>query len=123
MASPGGSKRQPRSSAPGAAAQLGVMVSGLIRAGVIDTPFEIERRYRDRRLTAQIEADGSVTCDGRIFGTLSSAASYARSTCRGARLVSESRQLSSNGWSFWQYRNDAGELESIRTLRRRYLQR
>jgi hypothetical protein len=99
------------------------MVSGLIRAGVIDTPFEIERRYRDRRLTARIEADGSVTCDGRIFGTLSSAASYARSTCSGAPAASGSRQLSSNGWSFWQYRNDAGELESIRALRRRYLRR
>jgi hypothetical protein len=96
------------------------MLSGLIEAGVIDPPFEIERKYRDQRLTAQIESDGSVSCMGRIFGTLSSAASYARSTCSGPPAAG-SRKLSSNGWTFWQFRNEDGELENMRSLRRRFL--
>lgn len=96
------------------------MLSGLIEAGVIEPPFAIERRYRDQRLTAQIEADGSVSCMGRSFGTLSSAASYARSTCTG-RPSPDSRRLSSNGWTFWQFRNEEGELERMRALRRRFL--
>lgn len=121
MVSPIGGRSQQTRPTRGAGTQLGVMVAGLIQAGVIDTPFEIERRYRDRRLTAQIEADGSVSCDGRSFCTLSSAATYARSTCSGAPPSPGSRQLSSNGWSFWQFRNDAGELENMRSLRRRFL--
>ena len=96
------------------------MVSGLIEAGVIEPPFEIERKYRDRHLSAQIEADGSIQCMGRSFGTLSSAATYARSTCRGAS-ASGSRRLSNNGWTFWQYRNEEGGLESMRSLRKRFL--
>lgn len=100
--------------------KLGVFVSGLINAGVIDPPFDLERRYLNRTLTAKIEPDGSVTCNGRNFATLSSAASYARSTC--ARSTSEDQtKLSSNGWSFWQFRNAQGELESMRDLRRRFL--
>jgi len=97
------------------------MLSGLIDAGVIDTPFEIERRYDDQRLTAQVEADGSVSCMGRNFGTLSSAASFARSTCPDAPATPGSRKLPSNGWSFWQYRSRNGELRTMRHLRRRFL--
>lgn len=94
---------------------------GLIDAGVIDPPFELERLYLDRRLTAQIEADGSVTCDGRNFATLSSAASYARSTCSRSS-TDGSKKLPSNGWSFWQFRNRHGELVRMRDLRVRFLE-
>jgi hypothetical protein len=101
-------------------ARLGVFVSGLIAAGVIDPPLDLERRYLDRKLTAQIEPDGSVTCEGRNFATLSSAASYARTTCSRKR-DDDTSKLPSNGWSFWQFRNPAGELETMRDLRRRFL--
>jgi hypothetical protein len=92
----------------------------LIDAGVIVPPLELERMYLARRLKAQIEPDGTVTCMGRCFCTLSSAASYARSTCT-ELLGAESHRLSSNGWAFWQFRNDEGELETIGSLRRRFL--
>lgn len=95
-------------------------MNGLIEAGVISPPLALERRYLDRRLEAQIEPDGTVTCMGRSFCTLSSAASYARSTC--TELSGEgSERLSSNGWFFWQFRNEDGDLKSIGSLRRRYL--
>lgn len=115
----GSGRRLPRP--PGEVAQkLGVFVSGLIAGGAIDPPLDLERRYRDRKLTAQIERDGSVTCEGRNFATLSSAANYARSTCS-RKQAGDSSKLPSNGWSFWQFRNPAGELESMRDLRRRFL--
>lgn len=115
-----GSGRQPPQPHARISKNLGVFVSGLIAAGVIDPPLDLERRYRDRKLTAQIELDGSVTCEGRNFATLSSAASYARSTCQRKR-DDETSKLPSNGWTFWQFRNPAGELESMRDLRRRFL--
>lgn len=117
--------RPDRSRKPTAAAaskRLGVLVSGLIEAGVIVPPLALERRYLDQRLRAQIETDGTVTCMGRCFDTLSSAASHARSACT-ELLGSGSHRLSSNGWAFWQYRDEAGELESIGRLRDRFLGR
>lgn len=100
--------------------KLGVLVGGLIEAGVIVPPLKLERMYLERRLKAQIEPDGTVVCMGRAFHTLSSAASHARGTC--TELLGEgSHQLSSNGWAFWQFRNEEGELESIGSLRRRFL--
>ncbi len=101
--------------------QLGVSVSGLIAAGFIDPPMKLERVYLDRRLSAQIELDGTVTCMGRCFCTLSSAASHARSTCS-ELLGTESHRLSSNGWAFWQFRDEDGGLSSIGSLRQRFLQ-
>lgn len=120
MRPPHGPDRQKTHETATASKQLGVLVSGLIEAGVIDPPFELERKYLDRRLKAQVEPDGTVTCMGRSFCTLSSAASYARSTCT-ELLGAGSHRLSSNGWAFWQFRNEDGELESIRSLRRRFL--
>ena len=111
-------RKSKRTGPPGA--ELGVLVSGLIEAGLIVPPLSLERRYLDQLLEARIEPDGSVTCKGRVFWTLSSAASYARSTCTGTPETGPHR-LSSNGWSFWQFRNEDGELESMRGLRRRFL--
>ena len=100
--------------------KLGVMVIGLIRAGTIRPPLALERRYLDRRFTARVEMDGTVSCDGRRFSTLSAAASHARSSCiDGTDLTSV--DLSSNGWNFWQFRDENGKLQSISRLRRRYL--
>ena len=103
-----------------ASKRLGVLVSGLIVAGLIVPPLALERMYLDRRLKAQIEADGTVTCMGRCFDTLSSAASHARSTC--TELLGDGcHRLSSNGWAFWQFRDEQGELASIGSLRTRFL--
>ncbi len=112
--------RQQSKGAGAAPKKIGVFVSGLIEAGVIDPPLELERNYLQRRFKAQIEPDGTVTCMGRSFDTLVSAASYARCTCTES-LGAGSRRLSSNGWAFWQFRNEEGELESISSLRRRFL--
>ena len=116
---PGTERRTPRPTGT-ASQKLGVLLTGLIAAGVIQPPLDLERRYLDQRLKARIDPDGNVTCMGRVFSTLSSAASYARSTCSGP-LGPDSHRLSSNGWTFWQYRTKAGELESMRSLRRRFL--
>ena len=122
MGSVQSSGRREKPSATAVSKELGVLVSGLIDAGVIVPPLALERMYLDRSLTAQIELDGTVSCMGRCFHTLSSAASHARSTCT-ELLGEESHRLSSNGWAFWQFRNAEGELESLGSLRRRFLRR
>ena len=97
-----------------------MLLIGLIDAGVIRPPLELERTYLDRQLKARIEADGRVTCMGKSFCTLSSAASFARATCAES-LIAGTHELSSNGWAFWQYRTREGQLVDIGRLRRRYL--
>jgi hypothetical protein len=99
---------------------LGVLVIGLIEAGVIAPPLDLERTYSNRRLRARIERDGRVTCMGREFATLSSAATFARSTCP-EPLSAESHRISNNGWTFWQFRDENGRLESVGGLRKRFL--
>ncbi len=120
MASSRRRRQQKSSAAPIPPKRLGVLLVGLIEAGVIEPPLQLERSYLERRLKARVEADGSVTCMGRSFCTLSSAASYARETCT-ELLGSDAHPLSSNGWAFWQFRNEQGRLESIGSLRRRFL--
>ena len=121
MGSRRGSDTRPTPLPKAAPAKLGVFLSGLIEAGLIEPPLALERRYRDHRLQARIAPSGDVTCMGRTFCTLSSAASYARSTCTGGPVEPDARQLSCNGWTFWQFRNEEGELESIGNLRSRFL--
>lgn len=120
MTSPRRSERQESKVAGNVPKKLGVLLVGLIAAGVIEPPLRLERKYLERRLKAQIEPDGTVTCMGRSFCTLSSAASHARDTCA-ELLGTDTHHLSSNGWAFWQFRNEKGELESVGSLRRRFL--
>lgn len=99
---------------------LGIQVSDLIQAGLIEPPFELETEYKGRRLSATVQTDGKVLVEGEIYDSLSTAAGMARKTVIGAPPGREYPQT--NGWSFWKYRNAiTGNLEEIDLLRQRYL--
>jgi hypothetical protein len=97
----------------------GVSLADLIGAGLIIPPLELERTYKGQRLTARVEAAGTVTCMGETFKSLSYAGGHARKTIIGAPPGKKYPQTA--GWSFWRYRNEAGELEKIHELRLKYL--
>ena len=103
-------------------AMLGVQVSDLIQAGLINLPLKLERKYKGVHLKATIQQDGRVTFDGEPYDSLSTAAGMARKSVIGAPPGRYYPQT--NGWTFWQYHDtETGKLEEIDLLRQRYLER
>ena len=95
-------------------------VGNLIQAGLIRTPFRIERDYKGVHLTAVVQPDGKVEFDGQAYDSLSTAAGMARKSVIGAPAGRPYPQT--NGWTFWMYSDeDGGELREIDHLRQNYL--
>jgi len=104
-------------------ALVGVKLMDLIQAGLFMAPLELERTYRKTTLEAIIQADGKVVFGGESYDSLSIAGGMARLSVIGTQSGLKYRQYpSTNGWTFWQYRNPkTGQLEEIDTLRKRFL--
>ena len=96
---------------------LGVNLMDLIQAGLLETPIELERKYRKTHLKASIQADGKVIFDGESYNSLSTSASMARKSVIGT-------PKHTNGWTFWQYQDpQTKRLKEIDTLRQRFLEK
>ena len=95
-----------------------VTLSDLIRAGLINAPLRIERTYKDVHLTGLVRPHGKVEFDGQTYDSPSTAAGMARKSVVGAPEGQPFPQT--NGWKFWQYANDGGELREIDQLRQAY---
>jgi hypothetical protein len=99
---------------------VGVKVSDLINAGLVNTPLELETKYKGVHLKATIQQDGSVTFDDKPYDSLSTAAGMARKSVIGVPPGRKYPQT--NGWTFWRYHDtETGKLEEIDLLRKRYL--
>jgi len=95
-------------------------VGNLVQAGLIRTPFRIEREYKGVHLTALVRPDGKVEFDGQVYDSLSTAAGMARKSVVGTPAGRPYPQT--NGWTFWMYSDeDGGELREIDHLRQNYL--
>ncbi len=95
-------------------------LESLIAFGVIKPPLELARDYRGTHLTAVIEHGGKVVFAGESYDSLSTAAGMARKQVIGPP---EDRPYpQTNGWNFWQFRDESGKLQEMETLRRRYLE-
>lgn len=70
----------------------------LIRTGVISAPMEIFKRYKGEEVRATIEKDGTITCFGKTFTSLSYAAIEVV-----MRLNPDRENPEENGWRFWQF--------------------
>jgi hypothetical protein len=55
-----------------------------------------------------------VSFGGTMCGSLSTAGQAARRT-----VIGQDQRAQTNGWTFWRYRDEAGELRELDTLRRR----
>jgi hypothetical protein len=82
--------------------------------------LELERTYKDVRLTASIEIDGTVSFGGRTSLTLSAAGGIARKSVLGT--PPQDPPPATNGWIFWQFRDKkTGKLREIDSLRQEFL--
>ncbi len=91
-----------------------ISLEDLIKAGVLKAPAELTATYKHHEMRAQLSTDGVLTFDGKTFKTCSGAACFATGT------VSQQRMIV-NGWRFWSYRNDAGEIVLLDDAREEYL--
>lgn len=96
-------------------------LTSLINASIINAPLELERDYKGTHLTAVIEETGKVVFAGDTYDSLSTAACMARKLVIVAQPDRPYPQT--NGWVFWQDRDDSGELQEVEELRKRYLWR
>ncbi len=91
-----------------------VKLNHIIEAGLVSTPLELTRKYKGKLMKANLQDDGSVLFEGKRFKTCSAAGEAARHTVTG-------RQMNTNGWRFWQYRDKSDKLVFLDTVRRTYL--
>ena len=95
-----------------------VTLLNLIEAGLLHPPVPLERAYKGKNLTARINTDGTVTCQGKSYTSLSIAGGMARATVVGMR--DNGGPPSTNGWTFWKMRNAKGELVEVDSARQRF---
>ncbi len=81
----------------------------------------MERDYKGVHVTAVIEQNGKVVFAGEAYDSLSTAGGMARKQVVGAPPDRPYPQT--NGWQFWQYRDEHSELHAVEHLRKRYLDR
>lgn len=96
-----------------------VSLQNIISAGLIQLPLELKKTYLGRQLTARVEPDGRIICLGQAYDSISTSAGMARASVTG--VPSGKRFPSTNGWTFWRFRDSDGELKSLDELRQRYL--
>jgi len=71
-------------------------------------------------LKAVVQTDGTVSVDGELYDSLSTAGGMARKSVIGAPPGRQYPQT--NGWNFWKFRDaETGKLTEIDVLRQKYL--
>ena len=100
-------------------APCGVSLQQLVEAGLLRPPLKLERTYKGHALSATVQPDGSVTFQGHSFSSLSTAGGMARKSIIGAPPGRDYPQT--NGWTFWRYRDEQGQLHKIDALRQQFL--
>lgn len=97
-------------------AHIGVSLADIIEAGLLKTPLKLMRRYKGHDLEAELLPNGTVLFEGETHKTCSRAAEYARGSVTG-------RRMNTNGWTFWQYRGEDGNLVELDAARQEFLKR
>ena len=95
---------------------LGISLLDVIQAGLLAPPLKLFRHYKGHDLEAELNPDGTVSFQGTICKTCSRAAESARGTVTG-------RRMNTNGWTFWQYRDQNGILVELAVPRQEFQKR
>ncbi|MBF0417083.1 MAG: type I restriction enzyme HsdR N-terminal domain-containing protein [Magnetococcales bacterium] len=83
-----------------------VTMKDLLVAGFLVAPVKLEAEYKKQTITAQVESDGSISFNGTSYPSPSAAGdAVTTGAC--------------NGWTFWSYRDQNGDLKSLHELRKR----
>lgn len=92
-----------------------VSLEEMVAAGLVRAPLKLEKTYRGEKVTARVEADGSVTFRGKRYGSLSTAGGAAR-----AAVLKLEHLPATNGWDFWRYRDEQGNSLPLAALREEF---
>lgn len=92
----------------------GIELKELITAGALSAPLQLYRRYKGKRLEASILPDGRVEFGGKVFDSCSRAAEAARESITGQRM-------NTNGWAFWQFDAEGGQVRTLEDLRATFM--
>jgi hypothetical protein len=119
-AKPGKGLAGPSPSVAGSTPWRDVTLRDVVTAGLIQLPLDLEKTYLGHYITARIEADGRITFASDTYDSLSTAAGVARASIIGAPPGRKYPQT--NGWIFWRFRDQDGQVRPLDVLRQRYFQ-
>ncbi|MBF0612028.1 MAG: type I restriction enzyme HsdR N-terminal domain-containing protein [Magnetococcales bacterium] len=80
-----------------------ITMKDILDAGLLVAPVKLEAEHKKQTHLAQVEPDGTITFNGQSYKTLSGA---------GDTVVL------CNGWTFWKYRDQNGQLKNLDELRK-----
>ncbi len=86
----------------------------LIQEGFLSAPLELTGEYRSQTLKARLLPDGAVLFGGKRYKSPSGAGAHAKGMVTG-------KPMATDGWVFWHFRNENGELVSLDSARQTYL--
>ena len=86
----------------------------LIWEAVLQAPLELTAEYRGQTLKAELLANGAILFEGKQYKSPWGAAEDAKGTVTG-------RPMPTDGWEFWHYRHQSGELVPLDAARQEYL--
>ena len=95
---------------------LGVTLLDLINAGLLRPPMTLVARYKGRELEADLSPDGDVSFQGKRYKSCSMAGGAAIAAASGRKTAS------ADGWKFWRYRENSGNVVRLDKVRQEYLQ-
>ena len=101
--------------------RLDVSLADLIRAGLLKPPMRLEKTYKGRHLTAEVDRNGRVRFANKEYNSLSVSAGVARASIIGTPTGRKYPQT--NGWTFWQFRDEDDQSRPVDVLRQRYLEK
>jgi serine/threonine protein kinase len=86
----------------------------LIAAGQLSPPLRLFSQYKGKLLEAKLLTSGKIEFAGQIFNTSSAAGEVARASVTG-------KKMNTNGWTFWQYLDAAGNAATLADAREKLL--
>ncbi len=95
-----------------------VKLGDLLDAGMVRLPVELHRTYKGHRLVGEITREGRFCWQGQDFDSPSTAAGVARASIVG--IPPGRKYPQTNGWTFWQFLDDDGQIKPLDVLRQRY---
>ena len=96
--------------------RVNVSLLDIIDAGLLKPPVKLIHSYKGHELEAELLPNGNVSFKGEEYKSPSAAGAYARGSVTG-------KPMSTDGWRFWQYKDENGNFVELDTARREFLKR
>ena len=97
-----------------------IKIVDLIEAGLLPCPAKLYGQYREHRIEATLEGDGTFVC-GSITSSSPSVAAGHGITSKNGQKSQGRNYWSINGWLFWRVSGRNGESKTLDDLRHELL--